>query len=183
MTSFIQDTLAKVPGVDPRVAQRSQFFAGMNDGPATTAARIAGLVQHADAKDDSPIYTGNFGQPIPDPGFVLAEPYLKIQLTDRLMIVTLSILAVSLFKSTPCCWRNSRRLTAARFKSALSTHADRLRKLWSPILTRQTNCLIIHPGSATFRLPRIYHISPRLHSCNQERRRQPIRASRQSHMV
>jgi catalase len=71
MTSFIQDTLAKIPGVDPRIAQRSQFFSGLNDGPAATAARIAGLTQRSDAKDDSPIYTGNFGQPIPDPGYAI----------------------------------------------------------------------------------------------------------------
>lgn len=65
MTSFIQDTLAKIPGVDPRVSQRMQFFSGLNDGPAKTAARIAGLVQSEDAFDDSPIYTTNFGQPVP----------------------------------------------------------------------------------------------------------------------
>lgn len=65
--SFMIGTLTKIPGVDPRVGQRTQFFSGLNDGPASTAARIAGLVQEKDAKDDSPIYTGNFGQPIPDP--------------------------------------------------------------------------------------------------------------------
>jgi catalase len=54
MTSFIQDVLSKIPGVDPRVMQRSEFFSGMNDGPAKTAARIAGLTQEAYAKDDSP---------------------------------------------------------------------------------------------------------------------------------
>jgi catalase len=68
--SLIQDTLTKIPGVDPRVAQRSQFFSGLNDGPAHTAARIAGLVSEKHAKDDSPTYTSNFGQPIPDPGYV-----------------------------------------------------------------------------------------------------------------
>ncbi|KAG8724555.1 hypothetical protein FRC09_017264 [Ceratobasidium sp. 395] len=71
MSSFIQDTLSKVPGVDPRVLQRSQTFSGLNDGPAATAARLAGLVQDSPPKDDSPIYTGNFGQPIPDPGHSL----------------------------------------------------------------------------------------------------------------
>ncbi|KAG8789408.1 hypothetical protein FRC12_013556 [Ceratobasidium sp. 428] len=71
MTSFIQDTLSKIPGVDPRVLQRSQNFSGLNNGPAATAARLAGLVQEAPAKDDSPIYTSNFGQPIPDPGHSL----------------------------------------------------------------------------------------------------------------
>ncbi|KAF8749952.1 Catalase R [Rhizoctonia solani] len=38
MTSFIQDTLSKIPGVDPRVLQRNQAFSGLNDGPAATAA-------------------------------------------------------------------------------------------------------------------------------------------------
>jgi catalase len=68
MTSFIQDALSKIPGVDPRVIQRNQAFSGLNDGPAATAARLAGLVQESHAKDDSPIYTSNFGQPIPDSG-------------------------------------------------------------------------------------------------------------------
>jgi catalase len=72
MTSFIQDTLSKIPGVDPRILQRSQAFSGLNDGPAATAARLAGLVQEAPAKDDSPIYTSNFGQPIPDSGCVFS---------------------------------------------------------------------------------------------------------------
>ena len=71
MASFIQDTLTKVPGVDPRPSQRSQFFSGLNDGPAATASRIAGLVQHGDAKDDSPYYTSNFGQLLPDSGHPL----------------------------------------------------------------------------------------------------------------
>ncbi|KAG9094732.1 hypothetical protein FRC06_010531, partial [Ceratobasidium sp. 370] len=71
MTSFIQDTLSKIPGIDPRVVQRAQNFSGLNDGPATTAARLAGLVQEAHAKDDSPIYTSNFGQPVPDSGHAL----------------------------------------------------------------------------------------------------------------
>ena len=66
--NIIEQTLAKVPGVDPRVNQRMQFFSGLNDGPASTAARIAGLVQKEPAKDDSPTYTSNYGQPIPDPG-------------------------------------------------------------------------------------------------------------------
>ena len=66
-TNIIEQTLAKVPGVDPRVSQRTQFFSGLNEGPASTAARITGLTKEAHAKDDSPVYTGNFGQPIPDP--------------------------------------------------------------------------------------------------------------------
>jgi catalase len=54
MAQFIADTLKHVPGVDPRAAQRSQAFSGLNDGPAETAARLAGLVQKEHAKDDSP---------------------------------------------------------------------------------------------------------------------------------
>lgn len=66
MAAFIQDTLTKIPGVDPRPMQRAQFFSGMNEGPAATASRIAGLVSESQAKDNSPYYTGNFGQLIPD---------------------------------------------------------------------------------------------------------------------
>jgi len=71
MTSLIKDALTAIPGVDPRVGQRTQFFSGMNDGPAATAARIAGLVQSSEAKDDSPYYTSNFGQLLPDSGHPL----------------------------------------------------------------------------------------------------------------
>ncbi|KAG8737936.1 hypothetical protein FRC11_001719, partial [Ceratobasidium sp. 423] len=70
MTSFIQETLSTIPGVDPRVLQRNHAFAGLNNGPAATASRLAGLVQEPHAKDGSPIYTSNFGQPIPDSGWV-----------------------------------------------------------------------------------------------------------------
>ena len=58
---------SQVSGVDEGAGQRTHFFSGMHDGPAKTAARITGLTQEPHAKDDSPIYTGNFGQPIPDP--------------------------------------------------------------------------------------------------------------------
>ncbi|GAA6051875.1 hypothetical protein JCM3770_005515 [Rhodotorula araucariae] len=58
--------LSKIPGADPRVAQRAQAFSGLNDGPAQTAARIAGLVQEEKAKDDAIYYTSNFGQVLPD---------------------------------------------------------------------------------------------------------------------
>ncbi|KAJ9102603.1 hypothetical protein QFC21_003004 [Naganishia friedmannii] len=71
MAQFIAQTLEKIPGVDPRVAQRSQAFSALNDGPAETAARLAGLVQKEHAKDDSPFYTGNFGQVLPDSGHPL----------------------------------------------------------------------------------------------------------------
>jgi len=53
MADFIKDTLEKIPGVDPRIGQRSSTFSGMNDGPAATAARLAGLVQGKDQIDDS----------------------------------------------------------------------------------------------------------------------------------
>jgi catalase len=53
MADFIKDTLTALPGVDPRIGQRSSTFSGLNDGPAATAARIAGLVQAKDTVDDS----------------------------------------------------------------------------------------------------------------------------------
>lgn len=71
MASFIQSTLEKVPGVDPRPVQRAQLFQGLNDGPAETASRIAGLVSKGQAQDASPYYTGNFGQLFPDSGHPL----------------------------------------------------------------------------------------------------------------
>lgn len=51
----------------------------MNDGPAKTAARIAGLVQKKDAKDDSPYYTSNFGQVMPDASHSLNVGGLPVQ--------------------------------------------------------------------------------------------------------
>lgn len=71
MAAFIQDTLTKIPGVDPRPVQRSQFFSGLNDGPAETASRIAGMVSSSKAQDNAPFYTSNFGQLIPDSGHPL----------------------------------------------------------------------------------------------------------------
>ena len=32
MADFIKDTLEKIPGVDPRIGQRSSTFSGMNEG-------------------------------------------------------------------------------------------------------------------------------------------------------
>jgi hypothetical protein len=58
MTSAVQNILERIPGVDPRVMQRMEAFSGLNEGPAATAARIAGLVQEKSAKDDSAYYTG-----------------------------------------------------------------------------------------------------------------------------
>lgn len=71
MASYIQEALTHVPGVDPRPLQRTQFFSGMNEGPAATASRIAGLVSTEPAKDNSPFYTSNFGQLLPDSGHPL----------------------------------------------------------------------------------------------------------------
>lgn len=71
MADFIKDTLTKVPGVDPRPTQRSQFFSGLNEGPAATASRLAGLVSESHAQDNSPYYTSNFGQLLPDSGHPL----------------------------------------------------------------------------------------------------------------
>lgn len=62
MAGIAQSILTSIPGVDPRISQRSQTFSGLNDGPASTAARIAGkalspadvhmnLTPHADADD------------------------------------------------------------------------------------------------------------------------------------
>lgn len=55
MSQFIAQTLKNIPGVDPRLPQRAQAFSALNDGPAETAARLAGLVQQDHAKDDSPL--------------------------------------------------------------------------------------------------------------------------------
>jgi catalase len=71
MAQFIQDTLQAIPGVDPRPIQRSQHFSGMNEGPAVTASRIAGLTSKSSAKDNAPYYTSNFGQLLPDSGHPL----------------------------------------------------------------------------------------------------------------
>ncbi|GAA6037196.1 hypothetical protein JCM8097_008782 [Rhodosporidiobolus ruineniae] len=71
MASALQNleatVLSKIPGVDPRPAQKAQAFSGLNDGPASIASRIAGLTQKEQAYDEAPLYTGNFGQVIPDP--------------------------------------------------------------------------------------------------------------------
>lgn len=71
MSGILQSALEAVPGVDPRPVQRSQYFSGLNDGPAHTAARLAGLVSSSQAKDNAPYYTSNFGQLLPDSGHPL----------------------------------------------------------------------------------------------------------------
>lgn len=52
---------SKIPGADPRPAQRAQAFSGMNDGPATTASRLTGLTQKDVARDDASLYTSASG--------------------------------------------------------------------------------------------------------------------------
>ncbi len=71
MASLVKEALTAIPGVDPRPEQRAQFFSGLNDGPAATASRIAGLVSKSNAQDNSPYYTSNFGQLLPDSGHPL----------------------------------------------------------------------------------------------------------------
>ncbi|KPV75803.1 uncharacterized protein RHOBADRAFT_52828 [Rhodotorula graminis WP1] len=77
--------LSKIPGIDPRVAQRSQAFSGLNDGPAATAARLAGLTQEEPAKDDGMYYTTNFGQVLPDASHALNIGGIPVQ-TDTALL-------------------------------------------------------------------------------------------------
>lgn len=53
-------------GGDPRVAQRSTLFMGANDGPATVAAKISGMVSGGMREDNAPYFTNNEGHPFPD---------------------------------------------------------------------------------------------------------------------
>jgi len=85
MASIVQKVMEQVPGADPRPSQRMSAFSGMNDGAATTAARIAGLVQKEQAKDDSPFYTSNFGQVIPNQGGMLNVGGIPVQ-SDSLLL-------------------------------------------------------------------------------------------------
>lgn len=71
MTDLAQKAMAAIPGVDPRPAQRTQLFSGLNEGPAAHASRLAGQVTKAMPQDDSPYYTSNFGQVLPDSGHPL----------------------------------------------------------------------------------------------------------------
>lgn len=65
MASLLQTAetavLSKIPGADPRPAQKAQAFSGMNDGPAVTASRLTGLTQKDVARDDASLYTSAFG--------------------------------------------------------------------------------------------------------------------------
>ena len=71
MADLAQKALAAIPGVDPRPVQRSQLFSGLNEGPAAHASRLSGQVTKGMAQDDSPYYTSNFGQVMPDAGHPL----------------------------------------------------------------------------------------------------------------
>lgn len=52
-------------GGDPRVAQRSTLFQGANDGPATVAAKITGMVSGGMREDNAPYFTNNEAHPFP----------------------------------------------------------------------------------------------------------------------
>lgn len=68
MASLLQNAetavLSKIPGADPRPAQKAQAFSGMNDGPAVTASRLTGLTQKDVARDDASLYTSAFRDPL-----------------------------------------------------------------------------------------------------------------------
>lgn len=53
--------------VDPRPEQKSSLFQLHNQGPAETAAKIAGVIAGGNRKDDAPYFTNNEGIPWPDP--------------------------------------------------------------------------------------------------------------------
>ena len=53
-------------GLDSRPMQRTFLFQGANDGPAATAAKIAGVLAEGEKKDDSRYFTNNEGNPWPD---------------------------------------------------------------------------------------------------------------------
>jgi len=53
-------------GADPRIPQRASLFQGANEGPATTAAKISGVISGGHRKDDAPYFTNNEGIPWPD---------------------------------------------------------------------------------------------------------------------
>ncbi|KAJ3521511.1 hypothetical protein NM688_g9007 [Phlebia brevispora] len=54
-------SLASILSVSQRVVLRIQFSTGMHDGPATTTARLFGLLQQNEAEDDS-LGSTHFGQ-------------------------------------------------------------------------------------------------------------------------
>lgn len=62
----VQD-IAGAAGVDPRPIQRATLFQGANEGPATTAAKISGVVSGGMRTDNAPYHTNNDGIPWPAP--------------------------------------------------------------------------------------------------------------------
>ncbi|KAK8853031.1 hypothetical protein IAR55_003732 [Kwoniella newhampshirensis] len=157
MAQFVQDVLEKVPGVDPRPLQRSQFFSGLNEGPAATASRLAGLVTQGEASDNAPFYTSNFGQLIPDSGHPLniggipyqGDPLLleKQQAFDR------SKLAERIVH--PCGWGAFGKFTVTRDVSHL-TKASFLKSVGTstPVYTRLSTVTYGREYPDTARNPR-----------------------------
>lgn len=58
-------------GADPRMMQKSSLFMSANEGPASIAAKITGVVSGGKRKDDGPWFTNNEGIPLPDPAHSL----------------------------------------------------------------------------------------------------------------
>ncbi|SCV73303.1 BQ2448_7229 [Microbotryum intermedium] len=79
------NVLSKIPGVDPRPAQRMQAFSGRNDGPAKIASRITGVTQDEPAKDDAVLYTSNFGQVVADSSHCLNVGGMPVQVNPILL--------------------------------------------------------------------------------------------------
>lgn len=59
--------LAGAAGADPRPLQRTTVFQGLNDGPATLAAKITGVSKGGKREDDASYHTNNDGRPWPTP--------------------------------------------------------------------------------------------------------------------
>lgn len=59
--------LAGAAGADPRPMQRATLFQGLNDGPASIAAKITGVSNAGKKQDDGPYHTNNDGIPWPAP--------------------------------------------------------------------------------------------------------------------
>ncbi|KAL2404164.1 Peroxisomal catalase 1 [Exophiala dermatitidis] len=59
--------LAGAAGADPRPLQRTTVFQGLNDGPATLAAKITGVSKGGKREDDALYHTNNDGRPWPTP--------------------------------------------------------------------------------------------------------------------
>ncbi|KAK5091375.1 hypothetical protein LTR05_001558 [Lithohypha guttulata] len=53
-------------GADPRLPQRATLFQGANEGPATVAAKISGMVSGGMREDNAPYFTNNEAHPFPD---------------------------------------------------------------------------------------------------------------------